>query len=214
MIHVLRTRSPVYSPLRAFSLDLHVLGTPPAFVLSQDQTLQLENRSVFLAHLTRVPWLTGTRLVHSKHCEFRNPSSWTCYPVFRDRPNTPFPLRTSNDLVLPPCRPPRRGTRFLPLPTAARQGPSFRPGAYPEAAGAAVCSRPFRGCQLPRPSRTQPRELRFDSSAARRIRRRHRFFQTLPDQIDLLASPRHRGLRLDDLHPAERLLERPQKIIE
>src|SRR5712671_3784084 len=41
MIHVLRTRSPVYSPLRAFSLDLHVLGTPPAFVLSQDQTLQL-----------------------------------------------------------------------------------------------------------------------------------------------------------------------------
>ena len=27
--------------MRAFSLDLHVLGTPPAFVLSQDQTLQL-----------------------------------------------------------------------------------------------------------------------------------------------------------------------------
>jgi hypothetical protein len=39
--HVLRTRAPLYSPLRAFSLDLHVLGTPPAFVLSQDQTLQL-----------------------------------------------------------------------------------------------------------------------------------------------------------------------------
>ena len=39
-----------YSPVRrfthppkgAFSLDLHVLGTPPAFVLSQDQTLQFE----------------------------------------------------------------------------------------------------------------------------------------------------------------------------
>ena len=39
--HVLLTRAPLYSPLRAFSLDLHVLGTPPAFVLSQDQTLQL-----------------------------------------------------------------------------------------------------------------------------------------------------------------------------
>ena len=38
---MLRTRAPLYSPLRAFSLDLHVLGTPPAFVLSQDQTLQL-----------------------------------------------------------------------------------------------------------------------------------------------------------------------------
>ena len=42
--HVLRTRAPLYSPLRAFSLDLHVLGTPPAFVLSQDQTLQLRVR--------------------------------------------------------------------------------------------------------------------------------------------------------------------------
>ena len=41
--HVLRTRAPLYSPLRAFSLDLHVLGTPPAFVLSQDQTLQLRD---------------------------------------------------------------------------------------------------------------------------------------------------------------------------
>ena len=45
--HVLRTRAPLYSPLRAFPFDLHVLGTPPAFVLSQDQTLQL--RVWFLA---------------------------------------------------------------------------------------------------------------------------------------------------------------------
>jgi hypothetical protein len=29
-------------PLERFSLDLHVLGTPPAFVLSQDQTLRRE----------------------------------------------------------------------------------------------------------------------------------------------------------------------------
>src|SRR5713101_8622643 len=89
MIHVLRTRSPVYSPLRAFSLDLHVLGTPPAFVLSQDQTLQLSIGVSFLAHLHPTSAKRG-RAVHSKHCEFRNPSSWTCYPVFRDRPGTPF----------------------------------------------------------------------------------------------------------------------------
>jgi hypothetical protein len=42
--HVLRTRSPLRHtsglPLRYASLDLHVLGTPPAFVLSQDQTLR------------------------------------------------------------------------------------------------------------------------------------------------------------------------------
>jgi hypothetical protein len=39
---VLLTRTPLYSPLRAFAYDLHVLSTPPAFVLSQDQTLQLD----------------------------------------------------------------------------------------------------------------------------------------------------------------------------
>ena len=55
--HVLRTRAPLYSPLRAFSLDLHVLGTPPAFVLSQDQTLikvllELDPRATSSIHLT------------------------------------------------------------------------------------------------------------------------------------------------------------------
>ena len=38
---MLLTRSPVYSASESdFLLDLHVLGTPPAFVLSQDQTLR------------------------------------------------------------------------------------------------------------------------------------------------------------------------------
>ena len=41
--HVLLTRSPLEHPhqkVEAFPFDLHVLSTPPAFVLSQDQTLQ------------------------------------------------------------------------------------------------------------------------------------------------------------------------------
>ena len=42
--HALLTRSPLYSGLLPFALDLHVLGTPPAFALSQDQTLQFELR--------------------------------------------------------------------------------------------------------------------------------------------------------------------------
>ena len=38
--HALLTRPPLASlPKEIHSLDLHVLGTPPAFVLSQDQTL-------------------------------------------------------------------------------------------------------------------------------------------------------------------------------
>ena len=35
--YVLLTRSPLTDKISAF--DLHVLGTPPAFILSQDQTL-------------------------------------------------------------------------------------------------------------------------------------------------------------------------------
>ena len=43
--HVLLTRPPLNPfPKELHSLDLHVLGTPPAFVLSQDQTL---NKMVF-----------------------------------------------------------------------------------------------------------------------------------------------------------------------
>ena len=39
--YVLLTRAPLYRGLLPFSLDLHVLGAPLTFVLSQDQTLQL-----------------------------------------------------------------------------------------------------------------------------------------------------------------------------
>jgi hypothetical protein len=73
--HVLRTRAPLYSPLRAFSLDLHVLGTPPAFVLSQDQTLQLRDFDPSQLPLSRRTGmvlricckLEGMRGPHSKH---------------------------------------------------------------------------------------------------------------------------------------------------
>jgi hypothetical protein len=44
---VLLTRSPLSpGPKAWFSLDLHVLSAPPAFVLSQDQTLREEVLSV------------------------------------------------------------------------------------------------------------------------------------------------------------------------
>ena len=39
--YALLSRPPLAaSPKTALPLDLHVLGTPPAFILSQDQTLQ------------------------------------------------------------------------------------------------------------------------------------------------------------------------------
>ena len=38
---MLLTRAPLYRGRSPFSCDLHVLGAPLTFVLSQDQTLQL-----------------------------------------------------------------------------------------------------------------------------------------------------------------------------
>ena len=41
IIHALLTRAPLDEEASSLTpFDLHVLGTPPAFVLSQDQTLQ------------------------------------------------------------------------------------------------------------------------------------------------------------------------------
>ena len=45
---MLLTRPPLYSPRRAFALDLHASSTPPTFVLSQDQTLHLKSSSDLL----------------------------------------------------------------------------------------------------------------------------------------------------------------------
>ena len=43
--YVLLTRAPLYRGLLPFSCDLHVLSAPLTFVLSQDQTLQLDLES-------------------------------------------------------------------------------------------------------------------------------------------------------------------------
>ena len=40
---MLLTRAPLYSSRRTFTFDLHVLSTPPAFNLSQNQTLQFKS---------------------------------------------------------------------------------------------------------------------------------------------------------------------------
>jgi hypothetical protein len=61
--YVLLTRAPLSSAApksRRFPFDLHVLGTPPAFILSQDQTLRRvlltsdSSKAVFLTF--RSPW--------------------------------------------------------------------------------------------------------------------------------------------------------------
>ena len=165
--------------MRAFSLDLHVLGTPPAFVLSQDQTLQLSIGVSFPSAST--PDLAAKRgqAVHSKHCEFRNPSSWTCYPVFRDRPTTPLP-----DCPLPTTLPPRRlqhpgegrasyrcsccaSRALLPLSPP----PSSTTGGHPDLPGPRCLAAWDCRCQPPRRSdlvRPKQRAIRAHSRLVRR----------------------------------------------
>ena len=89
--HVLLTRSPLrhtqWLPTEYASLDLHALGTPPAFVLSQDQTLQ--RTFMFARSYERVSnpvqrvhcFLNAPALVRgSKHLEYVPPlrSRKTC----------------------------------------------------------------------------------------------------------------------------------------
>ena len=53
IIHVLRTLAPLLLPNIATgkqALDLHVLSTPPAFVLSQNQTLRIFKNVSLIAH--------------------------------------------------------------------------------------------------------------------------------------------------------------------
>ena len=67
--HALLTRPPleqlrIATPLSP--LDLHVLGTPPAFVLSQDQTLMFNlAQKLSLAMLLALKLLTALRVLSS-----------------------------------------------------------------------------------------------------------------------------------------------------
>jgi hypothetical protein len=79
---VLLTRSPLSpAPKGWFSLDLHVLSAPPAFVLSQDQTLREEVVAPegailhFELELKVSPGATGTGQVRASRPEGREVST-------------------------------------------------------------------------------------------------------------------------------------------
>jgi hypothetical protein len=83
---VLRTRSPVVSKKASFfllPLDLHVLGLPLAFILSQDQTLHCSKFNLILASKIDVINLAAASYqrtyIYSPHSAFR------CVFVFSKR---------------------------------------------------------------------------------------------------------------------------------
>ena len=92
IIHALLTRAPLNqgaSPLIPF--DLHVLGTPPAFVLSQDQTLQFNC------------YFLNQKIESDSHINLLKPAILVYYLVFKDQAgfsgrigNLPYPISLVN----------------------------------------------------------------------------------------------------------------------
>jgi hypothetical protein len=65
--HVLRTRSPLIAGPKSWSpFDLHVLSTPPAFVLSQDQTLRRDLQQSPSPEGSRVRYSFGKRSTYGQ----------------------------------------------------------------------------------------------------------------------------------------------------
>ena len=68
---MLLTRPPLKSEEASFfiiPLDLHVLGTPPAFVLSQDQTLHNTISPIHGAFLRQLRSFTSSRTLSTLRC--------------------------------------------------------------------------------------------------------------------------------------------------
>src|SRR5680860_311988 len=90
--HVLLTRSPLIKEASSSSpFDLHVLSTPPAFVLSQDQTL----RKCLNSYPTEAerPSSAETRRNRRRNCKFetsKNKSLLTCFCYFAWSKTTTF----------------------------------------------------------------------------------------------------------------------------
>ncbi len=80
------------TPEGAFAFDLHVLGMPPAFNLSQDQTLRLNllaNRfaNPFKREHQRLKWNRAMMLISSWHfATIRAPAQVTCSHLVRELP--------------------------------------------------------------------------------------------------------------------------------
>ena len=87
---MLLTRLPRYRGLLPFAFDLHVLGTPPAFVLSQDQTLQLifgtgaSTGSQTRLKISRAEHACARRLRALRSTNFSFCKAGTFYLVFKE----------------------------------------------------------------------------------------------------------------------------------
>ena len=142
---MLLTRAPLYRGRSPFSLDLHVLGAPLTFVLSQDQTLQLDP-SASAAGLTAAPpygslsillpagpggptngGFPSTRAISRgvMGLSFQGPRGGCLHPIGGAEPSPAFPACQRDFVDFSEVRP--RG--LLPFGAFSSQGPCPVPGA-------------------------------------------------------------------------------------
>ena len=152
--YVLLSRSPLAFPLAGIgSSDLHVLCTPPAFVLSQDQTLRQKIRPPFRAVLLKLRVRSKNqrdlawRSCHSSAVKDRAPTSHWNSAYGRDADATSYPSTlASRQSRGPPSVP--RCRLFRPRPPPRRYGAAQRP-ALPHRAAAGTSDSPFPHGSLP-----------------------------------------------------------------
>ena len=161
--HVLLTRPPLGSARRLPSYDLHVLGTPPAFVLSQDQTLHrveqlIRTRSVLRdlwgrcgSNVRNLRWIPTARALLAQRQEGRSAFPWWARPL--SRPRLSISLSPRNRGSLPDTREASGGSRILwsargVLPGSIRTKNSGRVVASARCEGH-KSKKPVSGCQPP-----------------------------------------------------------------
>src|SRR5687768_15768628 len=125
------------TPERALPLDLHVLSTPPAFVLSQDQTLQ-QNLALAKPATGSQVKQTGIKPIHDKArhtVEFSRDTRTPCDPCGSGRgnfhtvrgPGRGVKLRQAHSFRLAPwCSAFRGGRRIRGLTLGRRSVPVCR----------------------------------------------------------------------------------------
>ena len=147
VLHVLLSRSPLASLRRGVPFDLHVLGAPPAFILSQDRTLRPKYmgfepvrssqfiadrfRSIHMVLLDRKrnfsgPPLGGLAKNKSKLDHFK----W--FDVCPDAtqlvcPSSQYPVLKVHAFAADPVRPGRAARRYIARPEGRRGRESRTP---------------------------------------------------------------------------------------
>jgi hypothetical protein len=136
------------TPERAFPFDLHVLSTPPAFVLSQDQTLQTKPVQKNPENIS-----SKTDIKKQPHPQHGKPRAWQN----NNKQNTKHTIEFSNNTPgFQATSPVYFSARATSSPTVQMAPDEVHPRGFPGSAPAAAGRLPVYGTRsisAPRPAR-------------------------------------------------------------